>query len=280
MLLCSVCKDLRHLVEKGGDHAVARICSCNRTCASCGGTGRLLVEKDGYSYVQPCACQQVSRRVSLFNAARLPARSALSTFESFLPECEEQQMALASAELTAKRYRPDSPPKGFIVAGPTGTGKTHLLCATLRHLTLEVGIAARYVESSFLFSEIRRGFSAGRSGLDAIAPLVEVEVLAVDEIGKGRGSAFEMDTLDELIARRYNASRTTLLATTYSLCAEVPKGGYVDPLEHERAAQQLLRFRVGERIYSRLFEMCHAIEFPAGRVKDHRKSDKASLAAR
>ncbi|MGC4115886.1 MAG: hypothetical protein QM765_15095 [Myxococcales bacterium] len=109
---------------------------------------------------------------------------------------------------------------------------------------------------------------------------MDVAVLAIDEIGKGRGSAFEMDTLDELIARRYNAGRTTLFATNFSLASETGKTGYVDPVEFERQTQSLLRGRVGERIYSRLHEMCHAIEFPAGKVKDHRKGDKSSLAAR
>ena len=54
----------------------------------------------------------------------------------------------------------------------------------------------------------------------------------------------------------------------------------MDPVEFERQSQTLLRARVGERIYSRLFEMCHALEFPAGKVRDHRKGDKPSLAAR
>ena len=54
-------------------------------------------------------------------------------------------------------------------------------------------------------------------GQAIIGPLSEVDVLAIDELGKGRGSPFELDTMDELIARRYNAGRTTLFATNYSL---------------------------------------------------------------
>ncbi|HEY3449476.1 MAG TPA: ATP-binding protein [Myxococcales bacterium] len=278
---CPICKDARYLVERYGERAFAKVCGCNDLCATCGGSGHTMVDDKGYTFVKPCACRSVGRRVALYNQVRIPSRAASFNFETFLPECEEQQMALATAETTAKRYRPDAPSRGFIVSGPVGTGKTHLLCATLRHLTLEVGVPARYVEISFLFSEIKNGFSAGRSGLDAIAPLVNVAVLAIDEIGKGRGSAFEMDTLDELIARRYNAGRTTLFASNFSLASETGKGsGYVDPVEFERQAQSLLRARVGERIYSRLHEMCHAIEFPVGKVKDHRKGDKASLAAR
>ncbi len=279
-MACPVCKDCRYVVEKVGERTLARVCSCNETCATCGGAGRTYVEQGGYTYVRPCFCQSVAHRVTLFNLARLPARSAAFTFETFQPECEEQVMALGTAETIARRYRPDAPSKGYIVAGPVGTGKTHLLCATLRHLTLELGIPARYVEISFLFSEIRKGFGEGKSNLDAIAPLVDLDVLAIDEIGKGRGSPFEMDTLDELIARRYNAGRTTLFATNLSLASDLARTGLNDPVELERQSQNLLRTRVGERIYSRLHEMCHALEFPPSKVRDHRKGDKSSLNAR
>jgi DNA replication protein DnaC len=278
--VCPSCKDARYLVERNGERATARVCSCNRTCTVCGGSGHVLIDEKGYTFARPCSCRSVERRVALFNRARLPARAGEFTLGSFLAECEEQQMALATAETTARRYRPDAPSKGFIVSGAVGTGKTHLLCAVLRHLTLEVAVPARYVEVSFLYSEIKNGFAAGKSGLESIAPLAEVEVLAIDELGKGRGSPFELDTLDELIARRYNAGRTTLFATNCGLAGGASRSGYVDPVDFEKESQALLRSRVGERIYSRLFEMCHAIEFPPGKVRDHRKGDRTSLAAR
>jgi len=229
-----------------------------------------MVEKDGYFYAQPCPCRLVLQRVQRFNQAKLPARCGLS-FDDFIPANEEQDRARTAALGTARLYRPESPSKGYVVSGPVGSGKTHLLCATLRHLTLEVGVHARYVEISFLFSAIRRGFSEGKSGLDAIQPLIDADVLAIDELGKGKGSPFELDTLDELIARRYNASRTTLFATNYGLSTERQRArgtapdGYVNPLEHlsERAAEVPLRDRVGERIWSRLHEMCHLIQLPA-----------------
>jgi DNA replication protein DnaC len=130
------------------------------------------------------------------------------------------------------------------------------------------------VEISLLYATIRRGFQDGKSGGEIIGPLSEIEVLAIDELGKGRGSPFELETLDELIARRYNARRTTLFATNYSLAAKresVRTGGYRSPEESENAAKEseLLRDRVGERIYSRLCEMCEFAELPTT-TPDHR----------
>lgn len=278
---CPLCKDSRYLVERQGERAVAKVCGCNETCSACDGTGRQMVEDKGYTFVKPCACQSVRQRVAVFNQARIPARAGGFTFENFVPESEEQVRARSVAETTAKMYRPGLPSKGFILAGDVGTGKTHLLCATLRHLTLELGIPSRYVEFSFLMAEIKAGFERGRSSLDIIAPLVGLPILAIDEIGKGRGTPFEMDTLDELIARRYNTQSTTLFATNLSLekhvRGRIDDRGMRDPLEHDSMMQRLLVTKVGERIYSRLFEMCHAIAYPPGSVKDHRKGDRASL---
>jgi DNA replication protein DnaC len=133
-----------------------------------------------------------------------------------------------------------------------------------------VGLEARYVEISLLYATIRRGFQEGKSGGEIIGPLSDVEVLAIDEMGKGRGSQFEMETLDELIARRYNAGRTTLFATNYSLEPErksvrsAAPSGYRTTEDAKSAARdvELLRERVGERIYSRLCEMCSFVELP------------------
>jgi len=270
---CPACRGKGYLIDRTGELCVAKACRCNDDCSKCGGSGRVFVEKDGYTYASTCSCRAMAQRVVRFNQARLPARSGLS-FDDFLPQNHDQELAHAAAMTTAKRYRPEEPSKGFIVSGPVGTGKTHLLCATLQYLTMELGVVARYVEISFLFSEIRKGFSEGRSGLDAIQPLIDTDVLAIDELGKGRCSPFELDTLDELIARRYNANRTTLFATNFSLAAEDPRApkGYHDPAA--KLASNLLRDRVGERIYSRLHEMCHMVQFPAGTQDWRRQDDK------
>jgi DNA replication protein DnaC len=154
-----------------------------------------------------------------------------------------------------------------------GTGKTHLLAATLVHLVMDVGVRAEYVEISHLYQDIRRGFREGKSGGEIIKPLSLVEVLAIDEIGKGRMSPFELETLDELISRRYNAGRTTLFATNYSLGPpDRARPSYVstDELKQAGKESQLLYDRVGDRIYSRLCEMCDFVELPRN-APDHRR---------
>jgi DNA replication protein DnaC len=263
---------------------VARVCDCSQNCPRCEGRGYFLEQQQHvfservgpriYEVLVPCSCRSLRRRIEFFSQAQIPSVLARADLDNYLPQ-KSQVLAKQVASSFAHGYSRGQSVKGFVLSGPVGTGKTHLLAAVLGHLTLEVGVAARYVEISLLYATIRRGFQEGRSGGEIIGPLSEVEVLAIDELGKGRGSPFEMETLDELIARRYNAKRTTLFATNYSLEPErksiVRAKGYRDSEELKAAGREpeLLRERVGERIYSRLCQMCDLVELPQD-TKDYR----------
>lgn len=253
--------------DRAGDFAVARQTTKLEECPDCGGTGllRTIKEQNGrkYEVVAPCAWRRTAQRVQLFNAAHLPAVQANASIASYQAPTQSQHAAKKLVEDFCFRWPSQ---RGFILSGPVGTGKTHLLCAALKHLTIEAGVEAAYVEISLLYSQIRRGFQDGKSGGEIIGPLSQVDVLAIDELGKGRGSQFELETLDELIARRYNAGKVTLFATNYSLKApeERSQRGYfsTDSVLEAAKDSKLLCDRVGDRIYSRLCEMSEFVEFP------------------
>lgn len=254
--------------SRAGDFARAAAKVKVADCPQCLGTGlsRSVQEGNGrkYDVVTPCACTRLGARAELFNDARLPAVHAQATFEGYRPSNAEQARALQVAKDFSLRW---PQPRGYVLAGPVGTGKSHLIAATLKHLTLELGVRCAYVEISLLYAQIRRGFQDGKSGGEIIQPLSRVDVLAIDELGKGRGTPFELDTLDELIARRYNSGKVTLFATNYSLKApeERAQRGYLDTAAVLEAGKEskLLSDRVGDRIYSRLCEMCDFVELPA-----------------
>lgn len=294
MAACGVCSGKSYVIDRRGSLSVARVCDCSQPCKRCGGVGHTYavqqaefsakVGKREYEVVVPCTCRLLQRRVELFNGVDLPGVYNKASFDGFSTASPNPNVgpALEKAKQTALQfaatYNKGQPSRGFVLSGPVGTGKTHLLAAVLSHLALEMGVRGKYVEISLLYSTIRRGFQEGKSGGEIIQPLSEIDVLAIDELGKGRGSQFEQETLDELIARRYNAGRTTLFATNYSLDAErkstrPASGGYRNAAEEAKNAakdSELLRERVGERIYSRLCEMCEFVELPA-QTPDHRR---------
>ena len=81
-----------------------------------------------------------------------------------------------------------------------------------------------------------------------INPLIDTEVLVIDELGKGRANEWELGVLDQLISKRYNSTKDTIITTNY-ITKDIN-------LKYNRDSKEILEFRVGDRIASRLFDMC------------------------
>lgn len=224
-------------------------------CPFCSGDGRRLLDVSGVSRLYRCRCQKLPDRIVVFNEAMLPARHATCTMESF-------NVGLARATWGAVRkwidtFRPAPDQLGLVISGEPGRGKTHLLAAAVRELVFRHGTPTRFVEFSHLIANIREGYDrkVGEAGL--LGPLVRVPALAIDELGKGRGSDFETTILDEIISRRYNSAPGPLLATTnFPLKARPRKEG--DSLS--TGAIPCLAERLGDRVWSRLKESVVFIE--------------------
>jgi DNA replication protein DnaC len=270
---CPDCGGSGYVVEQVLGHAArARRCTCQSACPRCGESGYMLVPSGGSTVAQPCACRHLDERLKIFNLIGIPAAIAKASFETFKGWSPDSARAKATAEDFAKKFRKDAPTKGFLLYGRPGAGKTHLLAATLRWLALEKGIASRYVEFMLLLSDMKAGFGENRSHMDILKPLLFVPVLAIDELGKERGTEWERSMLDELISRRFNSGLATLFATNYFLeerdspVREQPGARFnTRSQEFGRDAEAMtLARRVGDRIYSRLNEMCTFVKLDPG----------------
>jgi DNA replication protein DnaC len=260
---CLRCNNQRYRVVVRGDLTVAEPCpACAAECPIChddGTTSRL--DARGYEVLVPCTCQHLKNRLGAFNGARIPARyqhCALATYE---PLGSAQTEAFHRVARHLDRFVPGG--HGLLLTGPVGTGKTHLLVSILRDLALEKGLRVRFVEFTHLLADIKEGFSQGRSEGDVLGPVTRVTVLAVDELGKGLISDWQVSILDEVISRRYNAGLTTYFTTNLPTGETTPRlDEPVAPTSGSlrRSLEQVqLVDRVGERIFSRLHEMCETV---------------------
>lgn len=272
---CPHCRGRGHVVASDGRISIASPCSCIPSCARCNDTGRVEVRTEGGLRVGRCRCRMVHDRVLLFNAARIPGRYAAADLASFATGAQRihaewqagtgrydripQMESFIKVSGWLSGFDPTREGRGLVLHGPVGRGKTHLLVATLRSLALERGARVRFIEFSRLLGILREGFGQGRSGANVMADLVDVPVLGIDELGKGRLTDWELSVIDELVSRRYNAMKTTLGTTNYA--PEAPSGALATNLATpEGGPRQTLGDRIGERAWSRLAEMADFVE--------------------
>jgi DNA replication protein DnaC len=96
---------------------------------------------------------------------------------------------------------------------------------------------------------------------ELLRPLLEVDLLVLDELGSQKPTTFVQDTLYYVINSRYNSELTTIFTTNY----------YDRPSD---AKEESLEQRIGTRLRSRLSEMTEIIELRG--VADFRRDRKAS----
>jgi DNA replication protein DnaC len=255
--ICSTCGGDGAVFRLQEGRAVAEPCPHTKDCRLCGGTGRVFAtDARGYSVVRGCECGADPRRLALLTGLRLPLKFIDRRLQNYVPDKKEQAVALGRACRFIDEFVPAATgTRALLFWGPPGTGKTHLLTSILRELAVQKAVRGRYEEFFLLLSDVRNGFANDVSARQWLEPLRSIDVLTIDELGKGgRNKEFEQGILDEIVSVRYNAGRPTLFATNYRPTkAEWPSGS------KEAQPAETLEERVGARIYSRLQELCDFI---------------------
>jgi DNA replication protein DnaC len=157
---------------------------------------------------------------------------------------------------------------GLLFVGSSGLGKTHLVVGIAKALIREKGVECVFYDYAELLKQIQDSYnpSVDATELGLLRPVFEAEVLVLDDLGSVRPTEWRWDTIRLILNTRYNENRTTIITTNF---ADEPATGIVDPdgrvsesFDKARAAarQDTLGDRIGERMRSRLHEMCRLIQ--------------------
>jgi DNA replication protein DnaC len=168
--------------------------------------------------------------------------------------------SLDSARLAAGRFVEEYPVEstGLLLIGPVGVGKTHLAVGIIRELIQQKSIGCLFYDYRELLKEIQNSYnpSVSATELSILRPVFEAEVLVLDELGAIKPTDWVWDTVSHILNTRYNHKRTTIITTNYPDEAEAS-----EELDATRRAARNLTLgdRIGERMRSRLHEMCRVV---------------------
>lgn len=201
-------------------------------CEKCDGFGNVITEGGA----APCECKLRHLEVERERRAGIPplfGKKDLSTFQHRARgAAEDYRFARWYVEKFSEMNN-----RGLLLIGPCGVGKTHLAIGVLKEL-LRKGHSGLFFNIISLLDAIKASYDADLKATQGINLEVDldVDILIIDDLGAEKMSPWVADRLYAIINQRYERNRTLILTTN---------------LDYPRLAD-----RVGQRIISRIYEMC------------------------
>jgi DNA replication protein DnaC len=229
----------------------------------CKGVEWVFTLTDGISAAKRCECFEKKLSAKVLPQANIPPKYGRCSFDNFSRHdadetaSESLGKAMLVTRTFAQQFPQRSDPRGILIHGRNGIGKTHLAVAAFRRI-LGTGIEARFINYQALLELIRSGYDKpfGESRTAKYEEIQQVGLLLIDDLGANRVTDWVEDTITQLIAFRHDHQLPTMVTTNYT-----PNPSGIDYLGD----------RIGERATSRLREMCKIVPMP--NVTDKRGKD-------
>jgi len=235
-------------------------------CPVCEGTGWKSVATGNERRVTRCDCTLRSRGERLLAQARIPKRYEHCELSNF--DFEGPHKSLLPARMAAYKFVEEYPvdSTGLLLIGRSGVGKTHLAVGIMKELITNKGIPCIFYDHRELLKEIQNSYnrSVELTEMDVLLPVLKTDVLVFDDLGSDKASDWAWETISHILNTRYNEKRTTIITTNFQ---NLPAAGALSPGEpidrfkiRAAAREETLGDRIGERMRSRLHEMCRIVK--------------------
>jgi DNA replication protein DnaC len=256
-------------------------------CNLCDDTGMRVVEREARGVLErvavECVCRRERRAQRAVTAAKIPQRYEHCTLEEYFTGFAGADNSLSGAKVLAQKFVENYPLEtngnGLLLTGSLGVGKTHLGVGILQALIAK-GARGLFVDYRDLLKQVQHSYNRSNENteLGVLEPVFRAEVLLLDELGAVKPSDWVWDTVAHILNTRYNERLTTLITTNYpnQPAGAMAKGMQRATSKEARDAQESTREgtlgdRIGDRMLSRLQEMCVVVEM---RGQDFRQSVK------
>jgi DNA replication protein DnaC len=252
--------------------------STTAACPHCGGLGLTLVRRGGEQFAAECVCRTNQKEELRLKRARIPQRYTHCSLESFDTGFRGADRSLGMALMAIRRFAEGYPleteGRGLLLTGSIGAGKTHLAVGLLRELIEQRGATGIFCDYRDLLKQIQNSYNphVATTELEILRPVFEAEILVLDELGAVKPTDWVWDTVAHVLNTRYNDKKTTLITTNYPNLpsAMVQTQSLVTDRDISRSSpastaaramrEETLGDRIGERMRSRLQEMCITVQ--------------------
>ncbi len=196
-------------------------------CPICEGAGLRIVERaDGTRAAIPCECRREHKMQRMLEQARIPRRYAHCTLENYETKFSSANKSLVDAlhhaRIFLEAYPAKTEGKGLLLVGGPGLGKTHLSVGLLRAL-IERGAQGLFVDYRDLLKQVQNSA--------------------------------------HILNSRYNDQLTTIITTNFPNLPERSAEEMARMNEAQRImSERTLGDRIGDRVLSRLQEMCIVVK--------------------
>lgn len=243
-------------------------------CPLCEGLGLTMIHRGGEQFAAECACRTDRKTESRLKRAHIPERYTHCSLESFDTGFRGADSSLGMALMATRRFAEGYPleteGRGLLLTGSIGAGKTHLAVGLLRELIEQRGAAGIFCDYRDMLKQIQNSYNpqVATTELQILQPVFEAEILVLDELGAVKPTDWVWDTVAHVLNTRYNDKKTTIITTNYpnQPSALVQSQTSVTDRDVSRLTsttaaaramrEETLGERIGERMRSRLQEMC------------------------